>query len=293
MRIVLLAGGDSPEREISLRSGDCVEAALAERHHAVARYDPANGLPPVPVLAGADAVFLALHGGTGEDGTLQRQLEAAGIFHYTGSTPAASAMAMRKDLAKAAVRAAGVPVATGGVLLPGEQLIFRYPMALKPVCGGSSVGLRLIHSAGEMPAEPFEIPMLYEELLTGREYSVGLLGGGALPVVEICPKSGTFDYHSKYTAGETDEICPARIPREKTAKLQQIALQAAKALELRDFARVDFREDAHGTPHFLEANTLPGMTEGSLLPKEALAAGIPFAELCETVARLAAARHRK
>ena len=91
MRIVLLAGGDSPEREISLRSGDCVEAALAERHHTVARYDPANGLPPVPVLTGADAVFLALHGGTGEDGTLQRQLEAAGIFHYTGSTPAASA----------------------------------------------------------------------------------------------------------------------------------------------------------------------------------------------------------
>lgn len=292
MRIILLSGGDSPEREISLRSGDCVEAALAERRHTVVRCDPAGGMPDVGELAGADAVFLALHGGAGEDGTIQRQLEAAGIFHYTGSAPAASAMAMRKDLAKAAVRAAGVPVAAGGVLLPGERLIFRSPMALKPVCGGSSVGLWLIHSVGEMPTAPFTEPMLYEELLTGREYSVGLLGDGALPVVEICPKSGVFDYLHKYTAGETDEICPAHISHEKTVKLQKMALQAAKALELRDFARVDFKEDAAGEPHFLEANTLPGMTAGSLLPKEALAAGISFPELCETIAMSAAARRR-
>lgn len=292
MRIILLSGGDSPEREISLRSGDCVEAALAKRGHTVVRYDPAGGIPNVEELAGADAIFLALHGGTGEDGTIQRQLETAGIFHYTGSTPAASAMAMRKDLAKAAVHAAGVPVAAGGVLLPGERLIFRAPMVLKPVCGGSSVGLRLVHSAGEMPTEPFVEPMLYEELLTGREYSVGLLGDGALPVVEICPKNGVFDYHRKYTAGETDEICPAHISHEKTAKLQKMALQAAKTLKLRDFARVDFKEDAAERPHFLEANTLPGMTAGSLLPKEALAAGISFPELCETIAKFAAARRR-
>lgn len=292
MYIVLLAGGESPEREISLRSGDCVEAALTGRRHTVSRYDPSTAFPPVPELLRADAVFLALHGGTGEDGTIQKQLEAAEIFHYTGSAPAGSAMAMRKDLAKNAVRTAGVPVAAGGVLLPGEQLRFRGPMVLKPVCGGSSVGLHLIYTEEDLPQEPFPIPMLYEKMLDGQEYSVGILGEGALPVVEICPMGGTFDFRHKYTAGETKEICPARIPPEKTARLQKYALLAAKALELRDFARIDFKEDAHGIPHFLEANTLPGMTEGSLLPLEARTAGIPFPELCETMARLAAKRKK-
>ncbi len=290
MFIILLSGGNSPEREVSLRSGDCVEAALRTRGHTVARYDPAVVFPPAEELIRADAVFLALHGGDGEDGTVQRRLEAAGVFCYTGSAPDAAAMAMRKDLAKAAVRAAGVPVAAGGVLLPGERLRFRFPMVLKPVCGGSSVGLHLIRGPEELPQESFAEPMLYEKLLPGREYSVGLLGGGALPPVEICPHGEAFDYRCKYTEGEADEICPARIPKEKTVRLQEMAFSSAAALGLRDFCRVDFREDEHGVPHFLEANALPGMTEGSLLPKEAHAAGISFPELCETMVRLATSR---
>lgn len=293
MWIVLLSGGNSPEREVSLRSGDCVTAALRSRGHTVARFDPADTFPPVEELTRADAVFLALHGGEGEDGTLQRKLEAAGVFHYTGSAPAGAALAMHKDLAKAAVRAAGVPVAKGGVLLPGERLKFLFPMVIKPVCGGSSVGLRLICTSDELPQETFAEPMLYERLLPGREYSVGLLDGRALPPVEICPHGETFDYHCKYTKGATDEICPARIPSEKTARLQELALLSAAALGLRDFCRVDFKEDAQGVPHFLEANALPGMTDGSLLPKEARAAGISFPELCETMVRLAAARGRR
>lgn len=293
LHIVLFSGGDSPEREVSLCSGDCVEAALLSRRHTVLRFDPAEGFPPLEELTRADAVFLALHGGDGEDGTIQRRLEALGIFHYTGSDPSGAAMAMRKDLAKAAVRAAGIPVAAGGVLLPGERLKFRFPMVIKPVCGGSSVGLRLIRTAGELPEEKFDEPMLYEKLLPGREYSVGLLGGGALPPVEICPHGETFDYYCKYTAGATDEICPANIPREKTVRLQEDALCAARVLGLRDFCRIDFKEDARGEPHFLEANALPGMTNGSLLPKEAQAAGVTFPELCETIARQASSRRHR
>lgn len=291
MNILILAGGRSPEREVSLVSGACVRNALAGRHRAVL-FDTKDGLPGRDALAGADAVFLALHGGDGEDGRVQRQLEEMGIFHYTGSAPDASALAMRKDRAKAVVAAAGIYVAAGGVLPPGKLPEFQEPMVLKPLCGGSSVGLVRVETRGELPRKPFFEPMLFERLLPGREYSVGLLVHTALPVVEIRPSGGVYDYAHKYTAGATSELCPAPIPAQKTAYLQRTALRAAGVLGLRDYARIDFKEDETGTPCFLEANTLPGMTGESLLPLAAKAAGISFADLCETMAALAAVRKK-
>lgn len=291
MYILILAGGNSPEREVSLVSGACVRDALAARHRAVL-FDTVKGLPPLEELSRADAVFLTLHGGKGEDGTVQQELEALGIFHYTGSGAAASALAMHKDRAKAAVFAAGLPVAAGGVLPPGGLAEFQGPMVLKPLCGGSSVGLVLAQTPGELPKAPFPEPMLWERLLPGREYSVGLLDGKALPVVEICPSGGVYDYAHKYTAGATRELCPAPIPAQKTVHLQRMAVRAAEVLGLRDYGRVDFKEDEQGAPRFLEANTLPGMTRESLLPLAARAAGLTMTELCEKMAAMAAARKK-
>lgn len=291
LNILILAGGDSPEREVSLVSGRCVLSALAKRHRADF-FDTQNGLPDRGALAGADVVFLALHGGKGEDGTVQRHLEELGIFHYTGSDPAASALAMQKDRAKAAVSAAGVPVAAGGILPPGVIPAFCGPMIFKPICGGSSVGLVRAETPAELPRAPFPEPMLWERLLPGREYSVSLLADTALPVVEICPLGGVYDYAHKYTAGATSELCPAPIPAQKTAYLQRMALLAARTLHLRDYARVDFKEDEKGVPCFLEANTLPGMTGESLMPLAARTAGISFEELCERMATFAALRKK-
>lgn len=291
MHILILAGGDSPEREVSLTSGACVREAMSARHH-VALFDTANGLPLPEELLRADAVFLALHGGAGEDGTLQRELESLGVFHYTGSDSAASALAMHKDRAKAAILAAGLPAAIGGILPAGVSASFQGPMVLKPCCGGSSVGLVLVRAPGELPRVPFSEPMLWERLLPGREYSVGLLAGEALPVVEICPIGGVYDYAHKYTAGATRELCPAPIPEPKAAHLQHMALCAARILGLRDYGRVDFKEDEAGVPHFLEANTLPGMTRESLLPLAAHKAGYTMTALCEKMAGLAAARKK-
>lgn len=246
------------------------------------------------VLGASDAVFLALHGGEGEDGTLQQILENEGIFHYTGSQPAASALAMRKDAARDRVAAFGVPVARGAGIVKGEgvPVALSPPVVVKPVSGGSSVGLQILRTRQEADAFVAEDEVLCEEYLSGREYSVSVLSGVALPPVEIRPRGGVYDYYHKYTAGATDEICPVLLPPLAVEYLKTLARASFAALGLRDYARIDLREDASGMPHFLEANTLPGLTATSLLPLSAGVAGISLPLLCERISLLAAARKR-
>lgn len=295
MRIMVLYGGESDEREVSLHSGARVASALQARGHQVMRVDHRAGhfACLLDDMRRADAIFLALHGGFGEDGSLQAALEKEGILHYTGSDPRGAALAMEKSAAKLRVAAKGVPVAKGVVLesaLPNPPVPF--PVVLKPRSGGSSVGLRFARSQREWrKLAPFE-GMLCEEYLPGKEYTVGVLDGRALPAVEIRPIGGAYDYEHKYTLGASEELCPAPLPEPKARRLSQLALTAFEALGLRDYARIDFREDGMQNPRFLEANTLPGMTETSLFPLAAVTAGIGFSELCERMAVLAAKRKK-
>lgn len=296
MQIIVIYGGSSEEREVSLRSGERVAEALRKKGHRVVRYDHRGGNLPISFLqaaVGADALFLALHGGEGEDGRIQARLTSCGIFHYTGSCPAGSAMAMAKSVAKSLVAKAGVPIAEG-CLLKKECVAppFEFPLVIKPEGGGSSIGMHIVKSCEEWQKLTPLRGMLCETYLPGREFTVGVLDGRALPVVEIRPHGGIYDYWHKYKPGESCELCPAPISSKRAQGLQDLARRAFRALGLRDYARMDFREDANGRPCFLEANTLPGMTETSLFPLAAEAAGIPFAELCEKMAVMAAKRKR-
>ncbi|MBQ8357296.1 MAG: D-alanine--D-alanine ligase [Clostridia bacterium] len=298
MKITVLYGGNGDEREVSLRSGSRVAGALRDAGHTVTLIDHqskrlADASELLRSAREADAVFLALHGGAGEDGTLQKELEAQGIFHYTGSAPRGAAIAMRKDLAKARVAAVGVPVAKGVTLSHKTALPpLPLPLAVKPTAGGSSVGLYFVKTVEEWQKITPCGGILCEEYLPGREYTVGILGGRALPVVEIRPLGGAYDYEHKYTAGASEELCPAPLSPQKAGYLTGLALSAYGALGLRDYARIDFREDEGAEPRFLEANTLPGMTETSLFPLAASAAGISFPQLCEIMATSAAKRKR-
>ncbi|MBQ9099200.1 MAG: D-alanine--D-alanine ligase [Clostridia bacterium] len=294
MYIVVLYGGSSPERQVSLCSGHRVCEALTKKGHHVHPFD-LREVTYDPELIGlcqaADAVFLALHGGAGEDGTLQQLLEQEGIFHYTGSAPQGAALAMHKQRAKERVAAVGVPVATGALCVPDTTLPpLPMPFVLKPISGGSSVGLCEVHTSKEWEACRVTEVFLCEEYLCGREYTVGILEGHALPVVEICPRGGRYDYAHKYGKDATEEICPAHLSDRESAHLQRLALTAFSALEMRDFGRVDFREDRNGSPKFLEANALPGMTATSLFPLAAATDGLPFDELCDMMAATAAKR---
>ena len=294
MNITVLYGGDSPEREVSLRSGARVGAALRTLGHTVRAFDYRAGSLPGSFLLRlreADAVFLALHGGDGEDGRLQVRLEDAGIFHYTGSGAHAAALAMDKNRALCVARERGVPVPIGGIwqeAVPQPRVPF--PAIIKPVSGGSSSGFQFIREEALLPPPPREAVLL-EECLPGREYTVAVLDGRALPIVEICPLRGRYDYRHKYQKGATREICPAPIDVSKAERLSVLSLSLFTAFALRDFSRFDFKDDSAGNPRFLEVNTLPGMTDTSLFPLAAKTAGISFPKLCERICELA--RERK
>jgi len=296
MHILVLYGGSSPERAVSVRSAQAVLGALAETKHQTAAIDYRGGALDTTLLNAAqkaDAIFLCLHGGEEEGGVLQARFEQAGIYHYTGSAPTAAALALDKARAKHCVVNAGVPIAASKVWLPNEPAPdFTLPAVLKPLCGGSSVGVKIMESEHALAACRIEAPMLLEEYLGGREYSVGVIDHKTLPAVELRPKGGFYDYAHKYTPGATDELCPAPLSDEKSSQLADLALTAFSALGLRDVARIDFKENEEGTPCFLEANTLPGLTETSLLPLAAGVAGIEFKMLCEAVCLLAAARKK-
>ena len=295
LNIVVMLGGPSAEREVSLRSGAAVARALRSLGHAVSEVDPREGkfiLPPK-----TDVVFLALHGTYGEDGTVQAELEKLGV-PYTGCDATASRIAFDKILTKEKCLAANVPTArfitvrSAASELPKNLTL---PLVAKPSRQGSSVGLQFIERADEWPkaiaeALKFDSEVLVEEKIIGRETTVGILDGQVLPVVEVRPKSGGYDYQNKYMSGATDYFCPAEFPAATTEKIQGAALGAFRAVGGRDYSRVDVMVRADGSPVVLEVNTLPGMTETSLLPKAAAAAGISFAELCGRMVALARKR---
>lgn len=295
LNIAVFLGGPSAEREVSLRSGAAVAAALRTRGHTVTEVDPMPGAWTLP--RGTDVVFLALHGTYGEDGAVQAELDALGM-PYTGCDAAASRVAFDKLLTKQRCVAAGVPTPRFEVFTSPAASWPRGwnpPVVLKPVRQGSSVGLGFVERVADWPTaltEAFrhDTEVLCEERIVGREATVGVLDGVPLPLVEVRPRSGVYDYRSKYTAGATEYLCPAPFEAELTARIQAVGLAAFRAVQARDYARVDVMVPRAGEPLVLEVNTLPGMTETSLLPKAAAAAGIPYAELCERMVRLALRR---
>ncbi len=341
MKIVVLAGGLSPERDVSLSSGSLIANALLERGHQVLLLDLYYGVrsgeerqfrqgadapryhyavpPEEPDLEAliaenggrtapigpevlelcrqADVAFLALHGGMGENGQLQAVLDAYGV-RYTGSDYLGCGIAMDKDLSKVLLRAAGVPTPDWKTYPAGTanpetiEAEVGLPCAIKPVGCGSSVGVSLVYGRSELCvaldlAEKYRQNVLAEVMVKGREFSVGILGGKALPVIEIVPKEGFYDYKNKYQAGCTQELCPAPLTQEETAKVQALAERAHEALRLGSYSRVDFLLDEQGGFWCLEANNLPGMTPVSLLPQEAAAAGVDYGTLCESLAKMA------
>lgn len=293
--IVVMSGGPSAEREVSLRSGASVAKALRTLGHQVTELDPQPCQWTLPDRT--DVVFLALHGTYGEDGVVQGELEHIGV-PYTGCGVDASRIAFDKVLTKNRCAATGVPVAKSLVVespkTPWPQR-WNPPVVLKPVRQGSSVGLQFVNRVEEWPAAIKESlrhdsQVLVEPRIVGAECTVGILGDRILPVVEVRPHSGNYDYQSKYTKGATEYLCPAPFSAETTARVQAAAMGAFRAIGGRDYARVDVMVTAAGEPVVLEVNTLPGMTETSLMPKAAAAAGFSYEELCQRIVELAMAR---
>ena len=295
MNITVMLGGPSAEREVSLRSGASVAAALRTLGHGVFELDPRE--PGWKLTPGTQVVFLALHGTYGEDGTVQEELEKLGVS-YTGCDVFASRIGFDKALTKQRCVGAGVPTARSFVLESAKTpwpMGWNPPMVIKPVRQGSSVGLQFVERVEEWPAALTESlrhdsQVLVEEKIIGRECTVGILDDKALPIVEVRPKSGVYDYRTKYSVGATEYFCPAPFDVATTERVQAAGLAAFKAIGGRDYSRVDVMVRANGDPVVLEVNTLPGMTETSLLPKAAAAAGIGYAELCQRMVELALKR---
>ena len=341
MKIVVLAGGLSPERDVSLSSGSLIANALIENGHSVCLLDLYKGTDAsvdslfydlksgkkysytvpqhepdlkrlkaetnndnsligdnvINLCKAADMVFLALHGDIGENGKLQAVFDVLGI-KYTGTGYAGSLLAMDKDIAKQIM-------VNNSVLTPpwilvdiesnsfcGEIEAFGFPCVIKPCSCGSSVGITIVNSEDELKialeyVKNYERNAIVEKKISGREFSVGVLGSYALPAIEIIPNEGFYDYKNKYQPGLTKEVCPAEISDDIMKRLQEAALCVHKILRLGDYSRIDFMLSAEGNIYCLEANTLPGMTPTSLLPQMAAAAGISYNELCNRIAEMA------
>ncbi|HOF89774.1 MAG TPA: D-alanine--D-alanine ligase [Armatimonadota bacterium] len=308
IRVAVLMGGTSSEREVSLKSGRNVVAALAGGRFTVIPLDFTGDLAPILALKGhADVVFPALHGPGGEDGRIQSVLDLLGI-PYVGSGPLSSAMAMHKGVTKILYREAGIPTPAGVTLSRRDGApdwletnvddllkTIGVPCVVKPANEGSSYGVSIVKTAEELAAAlaraaTLDRDIIIEQFISGVEISVPVLGDAApLPAVEIIPKSGTYDYASKYTPGATEEICPARISPAAAAAAAAYAARAHAVLGCRDVSRTDMIVSGDAVT-VLETNTLPGMTDTSLLPLSARAAGLSFAALVETLVRAALAR---
>src|SRR5215207_456809 len=330
MRVTVLTGGTSVERDVAIASAVQVVGALRSRGHEVAVVDTARGYIPeadettllsgvvgtkppsiaelqalerglllsglanLAVVRDADVLFLALHGGRGEDGTIQTLLEMVGV-PYTGSGRLGSAMAMDKDVSKRLFRQSGVPTADWAMapLARGQaEARFGWPLVVKPSKQGSTVGLTVVKEPGEYDAavelaRRYDDEVMIERFIPGRELTVGILEGRALAVGEIIPRHEIFDYECKYTPGMSQEIFPADLPEAIGAECSRLALLAHEALKLGGYSRVDFRLTPAGELFCLEVNTLPGMTATSLLPQSAAAVGIEFPDLCERICRTA------
>ena len=303
IRVAILAGGASAEREVSLSSGNQVKKALNPEKYEVLMYDPATDLLKLAQDArNIDVAIIMLHGRGGEDGTMQGFLEMLGI-PYQGSRVLGSAIAMNKIVSKQLYIQAGLPVAPYMVChkgsIPDEASIREhvgFPLVVKPEQEGSSVGITIVRNSKELKealdkAWSYDKRCLLEKYLAGREITVGALGNSppkALPPVEIRPTSGFefFDYKAKYQPGATEEICPAPLSEELTAKCQEYAIKAHEALYCEDYSRTDMILH-DGEFYILETNTIPGMTATSLFPQAAQAVGISFSELLDKLIELA------
>ncbi len=335
MNIVVLCGGTSTERDVSLVTGEQVCRALRNNGHKTnvldvfighegmsvdkffsseysideeLTYIKENakdlkeqiknrkeffGFEVLELCKNSDIVFMALHGANGEDGRVQAAFDLMGI-KYTGSDYISSAMAMSKAVTKQVFKAENVPMANSFALKKGMEIKdvieygVKYPCVVKPNCGGSSIGVYFADNFEEYKkalegAFLYEDEVLVEDRIVGREFSVGVIGYEPLPVIEIIPKVGFYDYENKYKAGATVEECPANLSPEITKKMQEAAYLAAKALGLSTYCRVDVLLDNEDNCYCLEANTLPGMTPTSLLPQEASVVGMDFVGLCEKI----------
>ncbi len=332
LKVAVLMGGTSAERNVSLATGREIARALSANGHQVVAIDAAGGrllsladpgeaaahpigpAPPehgelgqldsgslacrldeIPEVKDSEVVFVALHGGAGEDGRVQAVLDLVGL-PYTGSGPLGSALAMDKLVSKELFRSAGIrtppwlvgPVTSSEI----EAALGGYPVVVKPSHEGSTVGVSVVKAAGALAeavagAARFGSPVLVEKYIHGRELAVGVLGETALPIVEIRPSHEIYDYECKYTKGMSEYEVPAPLPDTVTREVQDLALRAHRVLRLSAYSRIDFRLDDDDRPWCLEGNSLPGMTATSLLPKAARAIGIEFEELCDRIARLA------
>ncbi len=290
--VAVLMGGPSAEREISMRSGAAAASGLRACGYEVTEVEVCGRDFTLP--AGTEAVFIALHGTFGEDGEVQALLDGMGI-PYTGSGAAGSQLAMDKVLAKEALVAHGIPTPACRVFKRGEEGDFPLPAVIKPARQGSSIGIHRIAErsqwAGALAdAFRYDDTVLAEAYIPGRELTVGVVDGEALPVVEIVAPEGWYGFEAKYTVGRTHYRVPAEIPVPVRDKAQRLALEVFKALGCEGFGRVDFRMRENGDLQVLELNTIPGLTETSLLPKAAAAAGIGFADLCDRLLRTAGGR---
>ena len=334
MKIVVLAGGTSTERDVSLVTGKNVWQALVSKGHQVVLLDvylgyegdtsdifnrdvdwiaqagnitaecpdlnavkalrkdgEKNFFGPnvIAICQAADVVFMALHGENGENGKIQACFDLMGIT-YTGTDYVSSALSMDKGLSKELFAYHGIPTPAGIRLKKGQkhEKTVPFPCIVKACCGGSSVGVSIAFKAEEyekalQEAFLYDDEVIVEQYIEGREFSVGVMDGRALPIIEIAPLQGFYDYKNKYQPGSTIETCPAQLSEEKTKEIQDYAEQAFRALRLKNYARMDFMMNKAGEVFCLEANTLPGMTPTSLLPQEAAAEGVSFEELCEKI----------
>ena len=286
-RLVVLKGGPGSERDVSLRSGAAVAAALRSTGAQVEEVEVFGTEVFVP--EGTELVFNLIHGTFGEDGELQSLLDERGI-PYTGEGASESRVAFDKILTKMALERVGVPTPKSETLRAGGIPSIPLPIVIKAPRQGSSVGVHLVHSAEEVAPALADClihgeEILVEELVAGRELTVGVLGEEALPIVEIKPNGGFYDYTNKYTKGATQYLVPAPLTPAETESVQAVALAAVRALGLRVYSRVDVLLAPAG-PTVLEINTIPGMTETSLLPKAAAASGLDFVALCCRIATL-------
>lgn len=310
VRVAVLAGGRSPEREVSLRSGHRVTSALLSRGFDALLVDPAER-PLVETLSAANvsACYVALHGKEGEDGTVQRLLELLEV-PYTGTPPFACQTTFDKILAKDVLATAGIPTPPWAVVeaaalrdLGAGAILHRLaervslPAVVKPSRAGSAMGMSFVDREADLPhavmnALSFSEAAIVERRVDGIEVAASMLGSpeDPLPLVEVTPRSGVYDYAARYTAGATEYHAPARLAPDVTSIVQHVATQTFRSLGQRDLSRADILVEADGSPWVVDVNVSPGMTDTSLLPMAAQAAGIGFADLCERILRLALAR---
>ncbi|NLL78552.1 MAG: D-alanine--D-alanine ligase [Clostridiales bacterium] len=343
MKIVVLAGGISTERDVSLISGRMIYEALKKKGHELVLIDVYLGYDKedykevftkdedwakeiqaikadnpdiekikamrpdgdknffgphvIDICQMADIVFMALHGENGENGKIQAAFDLVGI-RYTGTDYVSSALAMDKAISKELFLQNHIPTPMGFCVDVSEAMEAEptYPSVVKVCCGGSSVGVYMVNNKEEYAAavedaKRYDSSLVVEQYIKGREFSVGVIDGRALPVIEIAPLQGFYDYKNKYQAGSTVETCPANIRDEVRKKMQDAAEQVYRVLRLKSYARMDFMMDEQENVYCLEANTLPGMTPTSLLPQEAAAEGVSFEELCEKLIEVSMAKY--